>query len=165
MKRILITQNENNDNTDYLIENGKLIIDNNIKSDLHYEVTNSYINAEMIYENNSLRIKRLDDKIIIQSYYLDTDVIGRNIFYIFYIENSTRINSDDIINFLKEDSRELSRNINPDDEKQIIDDHLYNFEINIKKNKKLIDKKLGTILLIITGLLLSAFLIYKKNKL
>lgn len=164
MKRILITQNENNDNTDYLIKNGKLVVDDEIKSDLHYEVSNSYINGEMVYENNNLRIKRFDNKIIIQSYYIDRDVIGRQIFYMFYIEKSTGFNSDDIVRFLKEDSNELSRTIDPNDERQIINKSIFNLENEIKKNEKQIDQNLWIILFVIIGLLLSGFLIFKNNR-
>lgn|SRR5690554_675366 len=165
MKRILISQNETNNNTDYVLENGKLIDDKGIGSDLHYEVTNSYLNAEMIYQNGDLRVKKSDNKIIIQSYYTDTDVIGRRIFYMFYIEESETINPDNIIEYLKQDSKVLSRSINEDDET--------NLKENLKKVLNEVDglvtkilqnkRALAIVLLVIFGLITLNY-IYNKIK-
>src|SRR5690554_470576 len=119
MKRILISQNETNNNTDYVLENGKLIDDKGIGSDLHYEVANSYLNAEMIYQNGDLRVKKIDNKIIIQSYYTDTDVAGRRIFYMFYIDDFKSITPEDIVEYLKKDSEMLSRSIDAEDEAKL----------------------------------------------
>src|SRR5690554_2435791 len=115
MRRILISQNENNNNTDYVIETGKLISDKGLISDLHFEVTNSYLKADMLYQNDNLSIKRLNNKIIIQSHYVDKDVIGRQIFYMFYIENLRHTDIEIIINYLKEDSKVISRTIDEHD--------------------------------------------------
>lgn len=155
MKRILISQNETNNNTDYVLENGILIEDETIGSDLHYEVTDSYFNGEMIYENGDLRIKKLGNKIIIKSHYIDTDVIGRRIFYMFYMENSKIINPNDIIEFLKQDSKVLSRSIDEEDETNLNENlKIIINEIDSIKTKLLQNKRAITIaLLVIFGLL------------
>lgn len=116
MKRILISQNETNNNTDYVLENGILIEDKAVVDDLHHEVNNSYLDAEMIYQNGDLRVKKIDNKIIIQSYYADTDVAGRRIFYMFYIDDFKSITPEDIVEYLKKDSEMLSRSIDVEDE-------------------------------------------------
>lgn len=116
MKRILISQNETNNNTDYVLENGKIIKNEGIISELHHEVNNSYLNAVMIYEKGDLRVKKIENKIIIQSYYNDSDVVGRRIFYMFYIDDFKKLSPEDIIEFLKQDSQVLSRSINEYDE-------------------------------------------------
>jgi len=86
---------------------------------LHYEVANSYLNAEMIYQNGDLRVKKIDNKIIIQSYYTDTDVAGRRIFYMFYIDDFKSITPEDIVEYLKKDSEMLSRSIDAEDEAKL----------------------------------------------
>lgn len=161
MNRILISQNENNDNTDYVVENGEIVLDDSVISELHYEVTNSYLEAKMIYHKDNLRIKALDDKIIIQSYYTDKDVIGRRIFYMFYIGGLNSFSSVDIIKYLKKDSNVLSRSINPEDEEQILKEDIYTLKTQLGKNKYKIDKSLKTTLLVFLGLLLLGLLINK----
>lgn len=165
MKRILISQNETNNNTDYVLEDGNLIKDEGIISDLHYEVTNSYLNAKMIYEKGDLRVKKIENKIIIQSYYNDTDVIGRRIFYMFYIDDFKTLSPEDMIEFLKQDSQVLSRSINEYDET--------NLKENLKKVLNVIDclitkisqnkRTLTVALLLIFGLITLNY-IYNKIK-
>lgn len=119
MRRILISQNENNDNTDYVVENGKLVYDKAMISDLHVEVTKSYLEGDLLYKNDNLKIKRLNDKVIIQSHYVDVDVVGRRIFYMFYVEKLSQIDVQTFINLLKKDSKVISRTIDENDENQI----------------------------------------------
>lgn len=121
MLRILISQNENNDNTDYVVVDGQKIEDAVLKSTFHSEVTESYIRGKMLFEEENLRIKRFNNKYIIQSHYLDSDIIGRNIYYMFYFENNEKLDVEKLILYLKKDSDVLSRTIDKKDEKLILD--------------------------------------------
>lgn len=119
MERILISQIEDNDRTQYVVVDGLLLED---KSD-YREYTDIVINAgdyKTIYKDSSISIKQRKQELIIYSHYLEKDSVGRSIMYIYYIDKNTN-DFNNIIQSLLEDSKVINRNINKYHLQQVIE--------------------------------------------
>jgi hypothetical protein len=79
MKRILISQNEKNNGTDYVVVNGKLVKDEDIRLK-HYREVRKSDNWKVNYKDDFLELKSENGQILIKSNYLDKDNVNRSIY-------------------------------------------------------------------------------------
>lgn len=150
MKRILLSQSENTDGSDYIIVDG-VLIKNEAESLNYFKVINNDKDFKEIYKDDFVNIKRKDNQILIYSHYIEKDKAGRNIFYL-YLINDKDDDFDKIIEDLEEDSKVINRTI---DREKV----LKSFE-KIKNNKST-KKKINGLILAFFGILLIG-LLFKK---
>ena len=139
MKRILISQNEENDGTDYVIVDGELIEDKDLCLQYYREVRKSDI-WKQNFKNDFLELKSSNNKIFLKSHYSDKDDANRNIYYTYLIENND--NLETILTQLEEDSEIINRKIDKEKTLAVIQ--------KIKTDKKL-RLKLNQILFVLVA--------------
>lgn len=139
MKRILISQNEKNDGTDYVVVDGQLINDKDLHQEYYNKVKETR-NWKQSFKNDFLELKSNNNNILINSHYLDKDNVNRNIFYIYLIENKD--NLEDILEYLDKDSKLINRNVDREKTLEIIN--------RIKANKG-IKLNLANLLLVLAA--------------
>lgn len=149
MKRILLSQHERNNGTDYLIVDGELLMDDNSIVEYGRLIAQTDEWKEE-YRDEFLEIRKKENKIILKSYYTDKDIVGRVIYYLYIIEGVDDFNI--IMDYLKEDSKVIDRTFDREKILGIVEE--------INNNKKLKKKVIGIVLLII-GLSLLTYLIKK----
>lgn len=149
MKRVLISQNENNNGTEYIIVNGKIEI--NYDRIVEYgRILSKTDDWEEIHNEDFLEIRKNEKQLLIKSFYKDKDIVGRSIYYLYLIDEND--NYDLILDYLEQDSKLINRTV----------DRFRTTElINKLKNSAKIKKKINTYLLIALGL---AVLIYLLTK-
>lgn len=109
MKRILFSQNESPIKDDYFVIDGVLEKDN--LSDLSigaFKLINSIENWKILYEDSELKIQKKGKFLSIKSHYTNIDESGRFLFYVYYVELN---DIEKMLNYLKEDSRKINKNI------------------------------------------------------
>lgn len=149
MKRVLISQNENNNGTEYLIVNGK--IETNENSILEYSrIISKTDDWKVVHSEDFLEIRKNENQILIKSFYNDKDIVGRSIYYLYLIDEND--NYDVILDFLEQDSKLIKRTIDRERTENLLE--------KIKNDAK-IKKKINQYLLIGLGL---AFLVYLLTK-
>ena len=137
MKRILISQNEENDGTEYVVVDGELIKDKDLCLQYYREVRKSDA-WKQNFKNDFLVLKSSNNKIFLKSHYSDKDDANRNIYYTYLIENND--NFETILTQLEEDSKIINRKIDKEKTLAVIE------KIKTDKNLKL---KLNQILLVL----------------
>jgi hypothetical protein len=149
MKRVLISQNENNNGTEYIIVNGKIEI--NYDRIVEYgRILSKTDDWEEIHNEDFLEIRKNEKQLLIKSFYKDKDIVGRSIYYLYLIDEND--NYDLILDYLEQDSKLINRTV----------DRFRTTElINKLKNSAKIKNKINTYLLIALGL---AVLIYLLTK-
>lgn len=109
MERILMSQNENNNGTDYIIVNGILIQDDSASNYIDkISIAASKFNTR--YKDKFITIKQGEGKILLSSHYVDKDKIGRSIYYSYLIDKQS--SWKDILDYLEQDSKAINRTIN-----------------------------------------------------
>lgn len=126
MKRILVSQNENNSGAGYLIVNGELL-DNEDKIVYYGRVFSSTDEWKKLYKDDFLEIRQQENQLLIKSFYNDKDVAGRIIYYMYLIEETDNIET--ILNYLEKDSQLINRTFDKETVQKIIE--------QIKSNKGL----------------------------
>lgn len=142
MKRVLISQNEKNNGTDYLIVNGNILTDEDsiIKYGRELSETDNW--AE-IFKDDYLEIRKNKNKLLLKSFYSDKDVVGRAIYYLYLIEDEFD-NFDSILEHLERDSQLIVRTVDKQRTQEIIQ--------KIKKDRNL-KKKISKFILMVLGTL------------
>ncbi|MFV8226578.1 hypothetical protein [Christiangramia aquimixticola] len=133
MKRILISQSEKNDGTDYVVVDGKLIKDQDLRLQYHKELRRS-IEWNLNYKDDFLELKSFKNQILLKSQYLSKDDVNRNIYYTYLIENNE--NFETVIRYLEKDSLSINRTIDREKTLEII--NKFKSEKKLKSNFKLI---------------------------
>lgn len=149
MKRVLISQNEKNNGTDYLIVDGKVISDKDAIVDYGRKISKTDI-WEVMYNDEFLEVRKDKNQLLVKSHYLDKDVVGRQIYYLYLVDDSD--NLETILNYLEEDSKLINRSIDKIKTLEIID--------RLKNNNKA-KKKIIIYLLLILGISLITYLTKK----
>lgn len=149
MQRILISQSEKNNGTDYLIVNGKMLSDDD--SVVKYgRIISETDNWKEIYKDYFLEIRKNGDQLLLKSFYNDKDIVGRHIYYLYLAEESDSLQV--ILDYLKKDSQLINKTF---DRKRTLD------IINKIENSKKIKRTILKCLAIAFGL---SFLVYLLTK-
>lgn len=108
MKRILISQNESNDGSNYIVVDGELLSKNpeNLK---YFEMISNTKNYKEIFKDEFITISEKNSTILFSSHYLDLDNKGRQIFYMYLLDKTD--NLEKILELLISDSKKINRNI------------------------------------------------------
>lgn len=109
MKRILYSQNESAIKDDYFVIDGKLELDNvsNLSMEA-FQLVNSIEKWKIIYKDTELKIQKKGGFLSIKSHYKNKDESGRFLFYIYYVESN---DVEQMLDYLKEDSLKINKNI------------------------------------------------------
>lgn len=144
MKRILVSQNENNDGSDYLIVDGEIVNDNSklVYYGRHFAKTDEW---KEVYKDDFLEVRQEKNHLLLKSFYKNKDVIGRAIYYMYIVEETD--NLDTILSFLEKDSKLINREFDNKQTKIIIDRINSNDRVK-KKFTKLILVAVGIAILI-----------------
>lgn len=150
MKRVLISQNEKNNGTDYLIVDGRKLTDEDsiVKYGRIISKTDNWIE---IHKDDYLEIRKNENQLLIKSFYNDKDIVGRAIYYLYLIEDELD-NFDNILNFLEQDSLSIDRTFDKERTQDIIS--------KIKNDEK-IKKKIVKYITIAIGALVLVYLLTK----
>lgn len=117
MERILMSQHEDNNGTDYVVLNGKLLQD---KDDIR-EYARKIIDTEdfkVKYSDEYITISQKDNKILFSSNYENKDNVGRKIYYMYLIDNGDDLET--ILEYLERDSMALNRQVDREKTLEII---------------------------------------------
>jgi len=117
MERILISQNENNDGTDYVVVNGGLVRDEDLSLKYYRELRKSD-NWKQVYKDEFLEFRSNNNQILLKSHFLDKDNVNRNIYYTYYISNNDSFET--VLNQLENDSNVINRKVDRDRTLEII---------------------------------------------
>lgn|SRR5690554_3364379 len=129
MKRILVSQNERNNGTDYLIENG-IVINDEDKIVYYGRIFSKTDDWEEVYKDDFLEVRQQENQLLIKSFYNDKDVAGRIIYYMYLIEEKDSIET--ILDYLEKDSQLINRTFDRERVQKIIE-QIKNNE-DLKKN-------------------------------
>lgn len=108
MKRLLLSQNENNNGENYLVLNGEVLpkSPDNLQYIQLFSETKQY---KEIFRDDFLTIKEKKNAILFSSHYSDKDNIGRQIFYMYLLEKKDDL--EKILELLISDSKKINRTI------------------------------------------------------
>lgn len=152
MKRVLISQNENNNGTDYLIVDGVLV--NNEDKVVHYgRMFSKTDDWNELYNDNFLEVRQEDNQLLIKSFYKDKDVVGRSIYYMYLIDETD--NTETILEYLDKDSQLINRTF----ERKLVQNTIE----QIRNNKEL-KKKIIRYALIVVGVLSLIYLLTRTKQ-
>lgn len=151
MKRVLISQNEKNNGTDYIIVNGIRLTDEDSVVKYGREISKTDDWDEIYKDDDYLEIRKSENQLLIKSFYNEKDIAGRTIYYIYLIEDKFE-NIDNILNFLEQDSQLIDRNIDREHTQGII------YKI---KNDEKIKKKIVKYVVIAIGAMALVYLLTK----
>lgn len=149
MKRVLVSQNEENKETDYLIVNGKLLTDEN--SVVKYgRIISKTDDWEEIYRDDYLEIRKNKNQLLLKSFYNDKDIVGRSIYYLYMVDDKFD-NIDSILGYLEQDSQLINRTYDRERTHNIVEKIKNNNEIK----RKLIKYAAITVAAVLLGYLLT----------
>jgi hypothetical protein len=149
MERILMSQHEDNNGTDYVVLNGKLLQD---KDDIR-EYARKIIDTEdfkVKYSDEYITISQKENKILFSSNYENKDNVGRKIYYMYLIDNG--VDLETILKYLERDSMALNRQFDREKTLEIIK--------RIQGNNKL-KSNLQKLIIIIVAVVLAGYLLSK----
>src|SRR5690554_5287303 len=106
MERVLVSQNERNNGTDYLIVNGKITTDEDkvVYYGRKFSKTDGW---DKVYKDEFIEIKKQQNQLLIKSFYNERDTINSIIYYMYLIEENDNIET--ILNHLEKDSQLINR--------------------------------------------------------
>lgn len=150
MKRVLISQNEKNNGTDYLIVDGKQLTDENsvVKYGRIISKTDDWVE---IHKDDYLEIRKSENQLLIKSFYNDKDAVGRAIYYLYLIEDELD-NIDNVLKYLEQDSQLIDRTFDKERTQDIV--------AKIKNNEEL-KNKIAKYVIIAVGALALIYAITK----
>lgn len=152
MKRILISQNETNNNEDYVVVDGVLIKNKDLALQ-YYRKLKETDNWKQNFKDDFLELKSNNKDVLIKSHYLDRDNVNRSIYYMYYVERNDDFN--EILKYLEIDSQIIDRNIDKEKTLEIIN------KIKTNNNIKSIFYKL-ILILVAASLAYSLFKFLKQ---
>lgn len=106
MKRVLISQNERNNGTDYLIVDGNLIQDEDNVA-YYGRIFSNTDKWKEFFKDDFIEIRKDKNQLLIKSFYEDKDIAGRVIYYMYLVEDQDSIET--ILNYLEQDSKVIER--------------------------------------------------------
>ena len=143
MKRILFSQNESAIKDDHFVIDGVVELNNgSLISQKAFQQVNDVQNWKIDYKNSNLEIRKKGRFLSIKSHYKNKDEEDRYIYYIYNMETS---NYKTLINYLKEDSIKINKEVAFETEKLIQE---------IKRSKSLTGLFLGIIATILISYVL-----------
>ena len=148
MERILMSQHEDNDGTDYVVLNGKLLQD---RDDIR-EYARKIIDTEdfkVKYSDEYITISQKENKILFSSNYENKDNVGRKIYYMYLIDNGDDLET--ILEDLERDSMALNRQFDREKTLEIIKRIQGNNELKSNLQKWIII----TVAVVLAGYLIS----------
>lgn len=148
MERILMSQHEDNDGTDYVVLNGKLLQD---RDDIR-EYARKIIDTEdfkVKYSDEYITISQKENKILFSSNYENKDNVGRKIYYMYLIDNGDDLET--ILEYLERDSMALNRQFDREKTLEIIKRIQGNNELKSNLQKWIII----TVAVVLAGYLIS----------
>jgi len=118
MERVLVSQNERNNGTDYLIVNGEISNDRNkvVYYGRKFSKTDDWIE---VYKDDFLEIRQQQNQLIIKSFYNERDTINSIIYYMYLIEETDDIET--ILSFLEKDSKLINRTFDKERIQKVIE--------------------------------------------
>lgn len=149
MKRLLSSQNERNIGMDYLIVDGEMLTDEDSIVKYGHLISNTDDWAE-VYKDDYLEIRKNGSQLLLKSFYNETDIVGRSIYYLYLIEESDNLQV--ILNYLEKDSQLISRTFDRDRTQDLIN--------KIENNEKA-KKTIRTYIAIAIGLSLLIYIFTK----
>lgn len=117
MERILMSQHEDNNGTDYVVLNGVLLED---KDDI-FEYAQKVIKTDdfkEMYSDGYLTISQKDNKILFSSNYENKDEAGRKIYYMYLLDKQDSL--ERVLDYLEKDSMALNRQFDREKTMEII---------------------------------------------
>jgi len=126
MERILVSQNERNNGTDYLIVNGEVLNDRN-KVVYYGRKFSKTDNWKELHKDDFLEIRQHQNQLLIKSFYNERDNINSIIYYMYITEEIDNI--EKILAFLEKDSQLINRTFDKEQVQKVIE--------QIKRNKVL----------------------------
>lgn len=144
-----MSQHEDNNGTDYVVLNGKLLQD---KDDIR-EYARKIIDTEdfkVKYSDEYITISQKENKILFSSNYENKDNVGRKIYYMYLIDNG--VDLETILKYLERDSMALNRQFDREKTLEIIK--------RIQGNNKL-KSNLQKLIIIIVAVVLAGYLLSK----
>lgn len=117
MERILVSQHEENNGTDYVILNGNLLKDSTEVMQYAKKVID-VDDFRIMYSDEYLTISQKENKILFSSHYENRDNAGRKIYYLYLIDKQD--NLETILDYLEKDSMALQRNFDREKTLEII---------------------------------------------
>lgn len=148
MERILMSQHEDNNGTDYVVLNGKLLQD---RDDIR-EYARKIIDTEdfkVKYSDEYITISQKENKILFSSNYENKDNVGRKIYYMYLIDNGDDLET--ILEYLERDSMALNRQFDREKTLEIIKRIQGNNELKSNLQKWIII----TVAVVLAGYLIS----------
>lgn len=129
MERVLVSQNERNNGTDYLIVNGEISNDRNnvVYYGRKFSKTDDW---NEVYKDDFLEIRQQQNQLLIKSFYNERDTINSIIYYMYLIEETDNIET--ILSFLEKDSQLINRTFDKERVQKVIE-KIKNNE-SLKKN-------------------------------
>lgn len=150
MNRVLVSQSEDNKRTEYLIVNGEILNDDD--SVVKYgRIISRTDDWKELYNDNFLEIRENKNQLLIKSFYIDKDSVGRVLYYLYLIDDEDDF--DVILNYLEKDSRLIDRTFDRKKTEELLE--------HLKKHRE-IKKKMARYLLITLGIGFLAYLILKR---
>ena len=118
MERVLVSQNERNNGTDYLIVNGEISNDRNkvVYYGRKFSKTDDWIE---VYKDDFLEIRQQQNQLIIKSFYNERDTINSIIYYMYLIEETDDIET--ILSFIEKDSKLINRTFDKERIQKVIE--------------------------------------------
>lgn len=118
MERVLVSQNERNNGTDYLIVNGKITTDEDkvVYYGRKFSKTDGW---DKVYKDEFIEIKKQQNQLLIKSFYNERDTINSIIYYMYLIEETDNIET--ILYFLEKDSQLINRTFDKERVQTIIE--------------------------------------------
>ena len=117
MKRLLLSQNENNNGVNYIVLNGEVLpkSPDNLQYIQLFSDTKNYYE---IYKDNFLTIKERKNSIMFSSHYTNKDNLERQIFYMYLLDEKKDLQQ--ILQLLISDSKMINRTIDFEKTLQIV---------------------------------------------
>lgn len=149
MKRILVSQNERNNGTDYLIVDGEMLTDDDSMVKYGRLISRTDDWSE-VYKDDYLEIRKDGIQLLLKSFYNEKDIVGRSIYYLYLIEESDSFQV--ILDCLQKDSQLINKTFDLDRTQNLI---------NSIENNESVKKTITKYVAIALGL---SFLIYIFTK-
>lgn len=143
-----MSQHEDNNGTDYVVLNGKLLQD---RDDIR-EYARKIIDTEdfkVKYSDEYITISQKENKILFSSNYENKDNVGRKIYYMYLIDNGDDLET--ILEYLERDSMALNRQFDREKTLEIIKRIQGNNELKSNLQKWIII----TVAVVLAGYLIS----------
>lgn len=118
MERILMSQHEDNNGTDYVVLNGVLLEDKDDIFEYAQKIIQDTEDFKEMYSDGYLTISQKDNKILFSSNYENKDEAGRKIYYMYLLDKQDSL--ERVLDYLEKDSMALNRQFDREKTMEII---------------------------------------------